>query len=58
MWTAVVGGSIHRADTRSSAASDQRSPIAMASQRRMEGKESLRCEGLAGVIGLGVTSSG
>jgi hypothetical protein len=55
MCTAVVGGSIHRAATRVSAASDQRSATARRNHRTKERRELLRSGVLEGVYGVVVT---
>src|SRR5208282_507115 len=55
MCTAVVGGSIHRAATRISAASDQRSTTPMTSHRIKDRTKPV-CSGvLIGVFGISVT---
>ena len=55
MCKAVVGGSIHRAATRVSAASDQRSTTARPSHRIEERRKLFHRGGLGGVNGLVVT---
>src|ERR1700730_5270671 len=55
MCTAVVGGSIHRAATRISAASDQRSTTPMTSHRIKDRRKPVRSGVLVCVFGIAVT---
>src|ERR1700722_766204 len=55
MCTAVVGGSIHRAATRISAASDQRSTTPMTSHRIKDRRKSARRGVLVSLFGIAVT---
>src|SRR6202008_4588010 len=55
MCTAVVGGSIHRAATRISTASDQRSPTPMTSHRVKDRRNPVRSGVLVGAFGIEVT---
>jgi len=55
MCTAVVGGSIHRAATRMSAASDQSSTTPMTTHRMKERRNPVRSGILVCVSGVAVT---
>lgn len=55
MCTAVVGGSIHRAATRSSAANDQRSTTPRRNHRAKDRRVCFRCGGFGGMSGISVT---
>src|ERR1700674_4509778 len=55
MWTAVDGGSIHRAARRISAASDQTSTTPITSDRTKDRRKPLRSGVLGGVSGFSVT---
>src|SRR6266404_5362842 len=55
MCTAVVGGSIHRAATRISAANDQRSTTPMTSHRIKDRRKPARSGVLVSVFGIAVT---
>src|SRR5579859_2388939 len=55
MCTAVVGGSIHRAATRISTASDQKSAAPMRNHRTKDRKKPFRCGVPGGVSGFSVT---
>src|ERR1039457_5024315 len=55
MCTAVVGGSIHRAATRISAASDQRSTTPMTRHRIKDRTKPVRSGVLVSVFGIAVT---